>query len=122
MENGFVKGRIKVGITFYGVSEEAAANAKVAMKAGLYIVDIDESCDIANTELAVDDVITSVNGVNVTSLSELKELLDALSPGDEVSAHVYRPALTGEGKEFDISFRLMEDDGGLKETEVGKNA
>lgn len=122
MENGYVKGRIKVGITFYGVSEQAAESAKVEMKAGLYIVDIDESCDVANTELAADDVITSVDGVNVTSLDELKALLEDKAPGDVVNAHVYRPALTGEGSEFDISFKLMEDDGGLKENTAGRNA
>ena len=122
MENGYVKGRIKVGITFYGVNEQAAANAKVEMKPGLYIVDIDESCDVANTELAVDDVITSVDGVAVTSLEELKELLEGRLPGDTVNAHVYRPSLTGGGEEFDISFKLMEDDGGLKANTAGKNA
>ena len=122
MENGYVKGRIRVGITFYGISKEAAASAKVEMKAGLYVVEIDESCDIADSGLKVDDIITSVDGQQVTSLTELKKLLENTAPGDTVKASVYRPSVTGSGTEFDISFKLMEDDGGLKENSLGKNA
>ena len=122
MENGYVKGRIRVGITFYGISKEAAASAKVEMKAGLYVVEIDESCDIADSGLKVDDIITSVDGQQVTSLTELKKLLENKAPGDTVKASVYRPSVTGSGTEFDISFKLMEDDGGLKENSLGKNA
>lgn len=123
MENGYVKGRIKVGITFYGINEQAAKNSKVEIKPGLYIVAIRNDCDISNTELNVDDVITSINGTPVTSLEELKALLKDYLPGDIVTAHVYRPAITGLGEEFDISFALMEDNGGLIENDtLGKNA
>ena len=122
MEHGYVAGRIKVGITFYGISEKAADNAKVEIKPGLYIVAIDESADISNTKLSVDDVITSIEGKAVTSLDELKSVLEDYSPGDEVTAHVFRPAITGKGEEFDISFRLMEDNGGFVENSLGKNA
>lgn len=122
MENGYVKGRIKVGITFYAVNEQAAASAKVEMRPGLYVVSVDDKCDIANTDLAPDDIIISVEGVSVTSLDALKALLDGKNPGDTVTARVYRPSLTGGGKEFDISFKLMEDNGGLMENELGKKA
>lgn len=122
MENGYVKGRIKVGITFYAVNEQAAANAKVEMRPGLYVVSVDDSCDIANTDLAPDDIIISVEGESITSLDALKALLDGKNPGDMVTARVYRPSLTGGGEEFDISFKLMEDNGGLTENELGKKA
>ena len=122
MENGFVKGRTRIGITFYGISEQAAKTAKVEIRPGLYVVSIDESCDIAKTRLAVDDVITSVNGKAVMSLEELKDVIEGYEPGDELTAHVYRPAIAGKGEEFDISFRLMEDYGGLIENSLGKNA
>ncbi len=122
MENGYVKGRIKVGITFYAVNEQAAANAKVEMRPGLYVVSVDDKCDIANTDLAPDDIIISVEGESITSLDALKALLDGKNPGDTVTARVYRPSLTGGGEEFDISFKLMEDNGGLTENELGKKA
>ena len=120
MENGFVAGRVKIGITFYGISEQAAKNAKIELKPGLYIVAIEDGCDIANSGLKTDDIITSVEGEPVTNVQELKALLDDRQPGDEIKAHVYRPALTGGGEEFDISFKLMEDNGGLIENELGK--
>ena len=122
MEHGYVKGRIRIGITFYGINEQAAMRAKVEIKPGLYVVAIDDSCDVANTKLRVDDVITSVEGEPVRSLEELKQLLEGREPGDEVTAHVYRPAITGEGEEFYISFKLMEDNGGLIENPAGKSA
>lgn len=122
IENGYVAGRIKVGITFYGISEEAAKTSKVEMRPGLYIASIDEECDIANTELKPDDVITEVEGVKVTSLSELKDLLEDKKPGDTLHAKVFRPSVAGDGKEFEISFKLMEDNGGLEENPDSKKA
>ncbi len=117
IEHGYVKGRIKVGITFYGVTEEMAESSKVEMKAGLYVVSIDDSCDIANTKLAPDDIITEVEGRKATSIEELKEILDGRKPGDTINAKVFRPNLTGKGEEFEISFKLMEDTGGLEQVQ-----
>ena len=117
IEHGYVKGRIKVGIIFYGVTEEMAESSKVEMKAGLYVVSIDDSCDIANTKLAPDDIITEVEGRKATSIEELKEILDGRKPGDTINAKVFRPNLTGKGEEFEISFKLMEDTGGLEQVQ-----
>ncbi|MBR1664180.1 MAG: trypsin-like peptidase domain-containing protein [Ruminococcus sp.] len=122
IENGFVKGRIRIGITFYGISDAAAQSAKVEMKPGLYIASIDEDCDVAKTELKTDDVITEVEGVKVTSLTELKAVLEGKQPGDTITAKVYRPAVAGKGTEFEISFKLMEDNGGLEENKDSKKA
>ena len=113
IEHGYVTGRIRIGITFYGVSDEMAASAKVEMKPGLYVVSIDEECDIANTALEPDDVITHINGAEVKSLDDVKDLLEDAAPGDEVTASVFRPALSGSGETFEIKFKLMEDNSGL---------
>ena len=99
-----------------------AAGSENNTNDGLYIVAIEDGCDIANSGLKTDDIITSVEGEPVRSLEELKQLLEGREPGDEVTAHVYRPAITGEGEEFYISFKLMEDNGGLIENPAGKSA
>ena len=107
IEYGYVASRPKLGITFYSISETTAK--MYGTHAGLYIVSIDETCDIANTELLPDDIIFEMNGVLVTDIDEVYDAIDGLKPGDTVSAKVFRQSITGDGEEFEISFKLMED-------------
>ena len=107
IENGYIKSRVRIGITFYGVSQETANIYGFAAK-GLYISSIDENCDIANTDLQVGDIITHINGKEVTSLTDTVSALDGKRPGDTVTAKVLRP--DGDGfKDFEISFKLASD-------------
>lgn len=110
IECGYVKDRIKIGITFYGVTSAEAEIYKLST-AGLYITDINKECDISKTELKVDDVITKVNGIEVCSYEELMEILKNAKPGDKVKANVVRLSsdLTKIESEFEIEFILMSD-------------
>ncbi len=114
MEFGYVKDRVRVGITYYPISETTAEMQET--KPGLYVVSIDESCDVAKTKLEPDDIITELDGKKITDTDEVQEFLADKKPGDTVKAKVFRPAITGEGEEFEISFKLMEDKGSLIES------
>ena len=107
IENGGVLGRPKIGISFYEVSDSLAKLYN--MPAGLHIAEISPDCDIANTPLAVDDVITEMNGVTVRSADDVYKIILKLHPGDEVTAKVVRVLESGNTKEFEITFKLMED-------------
>lgn len=107
IENGAVLGRAKVGISFYAISDTMAS--VFGLPAGLYIAAIDETCDISNTDLQLDDVITEMNGVKVTSAEDVYEIIFELSPGDEVTATVLRMDDDGNWDEFEITFKLEED-------------
>lgn len=107
IENGGILGRPKIGISFYEVSDSLAK--LYDMPAGLHIAEISPDCDIANTPLAVDDVIVEMNGVTVRSADDVYEIILKLHPRDEVTAKVVRVLENGKTKEFEITFKLMED-------------
>ncbi len=108
IEHGRVLGRPKIGISFYEVSD--ALGAQNDVPGGLYIAEIDPSCDIANTELQVDDIIIEMNGKAVRSADDVYDIILKLAPGDTVTAKALRyNQITDDYKEFEISFKLMED-------------
>lgn len=111
MEYGYVQNRVRVGITFYSVSETTAQMYDT--KPGIYVVSIDPDCDIANTDLQPDDIITEFDGISVSDSETVQSFLADKKPGDIITAKVYRIEPSGNGSEFEISFKLMEDKGSL---------
>ncbi len=119
MEYGYVQNRVRVGITFYSISETTAQ--MYGTKAGIYVVSVDQDCDIANTQLQPDDIITEFDGTEVSDSETVQAFLAKKKPGDTVKAKVYRPSVSGSGEEFEIEFRLMEDKGSLIENTDGND-
>lgn len=116
MENGYVADRFRIGIMFYEVSEESAA--EFGIPAGLHIQEIDADCDIANTDLAVNDIITAINGVAIDSSEEILEVLKDAKPGDTARATVLRLNDDGRAdKTFEISFKLMPAETSVQQTD-----
>ncbi|MGN0692955.1 MAG: S1C family serine protease [Oscillospiraceae bacterium] len=108
ISQGYISGRVRVGITYTILSEEMAD--AYGVQKGIIIQSIDESCDIASTELQPGDIMTELNGQEVYSAQTIKAALDGCEPGDKISAHIYRKGVTeDEDKEFDITFELMQD-------------
>lgn len=107
ISDGYIKGRIKIGITFMAVNEYQAQINNYPV--GLLISDIDESADIAKTDLQIEDFITKVNGKNVYDYDSLFSAVSDNKPGDTVTAEVVRIDDNGDWNTFEISFKLMED-------------
>ncbi len=105
--DGYIKDRVRIGIIFYEISEETAKQNNT--KPGLFIKEIDPSCDVASSGLKQNDVITSINGQPVTSRADVDAILKGKKPGDTISASVFRQDLSGASKTLDIIFKLMED-------------
>ena len=112
-----IEKRARIGITFYSVSEETAVMQ--GLKAGLYIVSIDQECDIASTELRPGDIITMIDGQYVSDTETVGGIIAAHKPGDRVTAKVYRPdeEIPNKGESFVIAFLLMTDQGALIESD-----
>lgn len=110
ISQGYISGRLRIGITFIGINEVAAAQNGIP--SGLLIRSISEDCDIANTELEIDDIITEINGKKVYDTDTVLAALEGCSPGDTVTAKVCRRSIvsTEEAEEFEISFMLMQDE------------
>lgn len=107
IENGKILGRVKIGISFYEVSE--TQEAVYGILAGLHIADIAEDCDIANTDLQIDDIITHINGIRVTCAEDVFEIIYQYKAGDEMTAKVTRYISEDKIREFEITFKLMPD-------------
>ncbi len=107
IENGQILGRGKIGISFYEVSE--LDEQLYGVLAGLHIAEISPDCDIANTELSIDDIITHINGIKVTSADEVFDIIYKLKAGDELTARVSRLMPNDTYYEFEITFKLMPD-------------
>ena len=93
IENGYVTGRPSIGISCTDIDETAAAFYRVPT--GAYVAAIAENSGAANSDLRVGDIITAINGTEVTSTSALNNVKNQLEPGDTVELSVYRMA-TGE--------------------------
>lgn len=120
INNGYISGRIKVGITFYSsdneyifeLFKEKYKREMPKKLMGLWITDISEECDVANTELKVNDFILSVNGRDVMCYDDLNAVLDGKKAGDVLKAECARIEADNSISYFEIEFKLMEDTSG----------
>lgn len=119
IENGMIVGRPKIGIAFYQIDEAGAEYYETIP--GLHIAEIDPECDIANTELKVDDIITHMNGIPVMSSDDVYDIIYKLSPGNTVTATVARLKVNGEYDTFEIEFKLMEDNSSFIEADEAES-
>lgn len=114
IKNGYVTGRVKLGIT---ITPFTAEQGKVFnIPAGLAIASIEKDSDAATKGLKVDDIITKIDGISIASddssaISQnfLKEE-DKHKVGDSITLTVYRYS-NGSVTSFDVSIKLQEDKG-----------
>ncbi len=114
IENGYVKGRVRVGITFTEIPP-LYKDAYGFPSGGLLIVEVSDECDISNTELAPGDYITHFNGILVYDSRTVADALKGYKPGDTVTATVARPNAenTAITEVFEIKFKLEEDNSAI---------
>ena len=121
IQQGYVSDRVRIGITFTSLYDEyiqGQFTEAVGMKRtplelyGLWIQEISQDCDIANTELRVNDVILSVNGQKTETYDDLSEAIADNKANDTVEARCRRYEKNGTFQEFTIQFKLMEDTSG----------
>ncbi len=108
IENGYVKGRAKVGITYFAVSSAQADIYK--MKAGLHVQTVDKSCDSANV-LKTGDVILELDGQKVEDSDTVSKIMGGKKAGDKMKVKYFRPAAkdSDSGKTLEGEFTLEED-------------
>lgn len=110
ISKGYVSGRPILGITCLEVSEYVGAIQ--GMTPGLYITEIDKTLKVAESQLVVGDTIVAVEGISVTSVSEVSEILAEKAPGDSVDVTVVRVDTLGRNKEVTFPIILSEYSGG----------
>lgn len=117
---GYVSGRVRVGITFRSLDvpevlaefQQTYSLSEDTEMTGLWISEIAQDCDIANTQLKVGDVIYAVNDTPVTNYDDLSTVLESFHANDTLTASCYRFDDAGKQQKFTIAFQLMEDRSG----------
>lgn len=103
--NGYVKGRAKLGISYYDVTSLAAEINGVP--SGLQIAQIDESSCL-HGKAEVKDIITHVNGNEITSAEVLFDALESSSAGNSLSLTLYSAT---KKSTYTCQVTLLEDKG-----------
>lgn len=120
ISQGYVSGRYRIGITFMEANTEYAkyyfeteyGYEMPEELSGLWISEISEDCDIADTELAVNDFLLTMNGVYVDNYDDVRAVLEGFEGGDIVTADCARIESNGDITYFTIEFKLESDTSG----------
>ena len=104
VSQGYVSGRPTLGIWGEGVS--SFYQHYYRMPAGLYIGDIDPDSDAAAQGLVIGDILLSINDYRITSMEDLETVLFNLTPGETVTAIIYR-----YGTQYQVDLVLSEAKG-----------
>lgn len=101
---GYIKGRPLLGITYSTISS-AAANF-YGVPAGLRVQTLDPESDAYAKGLKTGDIITAINGEDVTGASDVLSIMSKCKAGDTIKLTVYRRQHTAE-----LSVKLGENNG-----------
>ena len=106
IQNGYVAGRVRIGITFQSIPQ-ALAELR-GTPAGLRVVQVDESSDAYTQGVNAGDIITKIDGTEVVSIKEVSSVLNQKTPGETVTLTIYR-VKNGNANTFDVEVELQED-------------
>lgn len=104
LSQGYVSGRPTLGIT--GESLPVFYRHYYSLPSGLVITGVERASDAYEKGLQDGDILTTLNGVRVTSMNELSAAIGDLEVGDMVTVNIYR-----SGKNYQVELTLTEDKG-----------
>lgn len=107
MKNGYVQGRVRIGITYMPISETLAELNGIPK--GLRVVEFDPTADIAKQGIQKGDIIAKINKKEVYDTPTISAAIDGKKPGDTVEMEIYRVGSDGKAKTFTINVVLGED-------------
>lgn len=103
VKNGYVEGRVKIGISGIAVTSEQASNYNIPQ--GIYVQSIVSGGPCDGTNLEEGDIITEVGGETITSFADVYAILETHKPGDKIKVKYYSSS-SGNGE---VEITLQED-------------
>ena len=100
--HGHVTGRPAIGISGYDIDEARAAYFNLPQ--GVYVSSVDTASDAYTQGIQAGDIITGVNGSEITGMSDINSVKSELKAGDTITLTIYR---SGESK--DITIKLIDE-------------
>lgn len=101
--NGYIAGRPSLGITGRNLTAQEAMSANVPQ--GVYVYSVDERANAANEGLLAGDIITAVEGNEITTMDEINAVKEEMQAGDKLDITVYRMSA---GKFIDLTITLTD--------------
>lgn len=103
VKNGYVEGRVKIGISGIAVTSDQASNYNIPQ--GIYVQSIVSGGPCDGTSLKEGDIITEVDGEAITSFADVYAILETHKPGDKIKVKYYSSS-SGDGE---VEITLQED-------------
>lgn len=103
VKNGYVEGRVKIGISGIAVTSDQASNYNIPQ--GIYVQSIVSGGPCDGTSLKKGDIITEVDGETITSFADVYAILENHKPGDKIKVKYYSSS-SGDGE---VEITLQED-------------
>lgn len=88
-ENGTVK-RAFLGVVVMEVTDKLAKEMKLSEVKGVYVTDIDAKGSAYQSGIEAGDILLDIEGHDINSMSELREIMAQHSPGDKIKVHYLR--------------------------------
>ena len=117
IENGYVAGRAKLGISYATPSNYSQTYAMYVQMKGLptgtiVIAEIAQDSDLANKDVKVGDMIVAVNGKDMKDSGMLADMIEDMSAGDSITLTIVRVNTDNWSQtEKDVKVTLVEDRG-----------
>ena len=103
IQNGYIAGRPQIGISGQNVSEQQSAAYGIPQ--GVRVINVDSRSNAAAAGVQANDIITGINGTEVTDMDGVNAVKDKLAAGDKITLTLYRMST---GKTFTVSFALND--------------
>ena len=103
VKNGYVEGRVKIGISGIAVTSDQASNYNIPQ--GIYVQSIVSGGPCDGTSLEEGDIITEGDDETITSFADVYAILETHKPGDKIKVKYYSSS-SGDGE---VEITLQED-------------
>lgn len=100
---GYVTGKIDLGMEFVDINSADTAFYYGVNKLGCYVLSVNDGSNAEKAGFTRGDLITAVNGTEISKSSEISKALENNKVGDTVTLTVTR-----SGQSFDLSLELEE--------------
>lgn len=105
MKYGYVKDRVRLGVTFTPVDVVTAALKNLPQ--GMKVVSLSDENVFARTDVKAGDIITAIDGIATPDTASFFETLFTYRPNDKAVITLYRPS---SGQTFDVTVALLGEE------------
>lgn len=127
VENGYVAGRAKLGISYTTPSNYSQTYAMYVQMKGLpsgtiVVASVSADSDLADKDVVEGDMITAVNGKEMTHSDMLADMIEDMSAGDALTLTIVRVNTNDWSQtERKVTVKLVEDRGNTTPTTESNN-